>query len=195
MAFGRSAFRRALLAIFICAALVAGTAHCEEPPLPDQPKDYAAIVRPQLPPGWHCSYDFSTLVIAHDEQVTYLNKIGLPGGKRNDAFFKEYGVGAPYLIVMKFVSRLSEADQRALVDRRNQAVDDARKGREHEKYTGADVYEQHFVPKYFNDRFSIDVQMSDSWPLELVSPADVVKQRDAILKLLQANLRKYPVRR
>jgi hypothetical protein len=28
--------------------------------------------------------------------------------------------------------------------------------------------------------------------LKLVAPTDVVKERDAILKLLQANLKKYP---
>jgi hypothetical protein len=195
MKFKRFLFRGAVLAICICAAFTASTAHCDEPRLPDQPKDYAAIVRPQLPPGWHCSYDFSTLVISHDEQVTYLNKIGLPNGKHNDEFFKENGFQGPYLIVMKFVSRLSEADQRALVDRRKQAVDEAGKGRKHEKYTGMDVYQQHFVPEYFNARFSIDLQTSDSWPLEIVSPADFMKQRDAIMKLLLINLRKYPTRR
>ncbi len=113
MAFKRFAIRGAVLAICICAAFAASTAHCDEPRLPDQPKDYAAIVRPQLPPGWHCSYDFSTLVISHDVQVTYLNTIGLPSGEHNDEYFKEYGFQGPYLIVMKFVSRLSEADQRA----------------------------------------------------------------------------------
>jgi hypothetical protein len=95
---------------------------------------------------------------------------------------------------MKFVSRLNEADQRALVDRRRQAVDEARKGRERTKDTGSDVYDRYFVPEYFNHRFSIDLQTSDSWPLELVAPADVVKQRDSILKLLHANLHKYPTR-
>ena len=82
-----------------------------------------------------------------------------------------------------------------LADRRRQAVDEARTGREHEKYTGSDVYERHFVPEYFNHRFSIDLQASDSWPLKLVAPADAVKQRDAILKLLHANLQKYPATR
>ena len=82
--------------------------------MPDQPIDYATIVRPQLPPGWRCTYDFSRLVISYDEQVTYLNKLGLPFGEHNDEFFKKHGVQGPYLIVMKFVSRLNEADQRAL---------------------------------------------------------------------------------
>jgi hypothetical protein len=160
--------------------------------LPDQPKDYATIIRPQLPPGWHCTYDFSTLVISHDEDVTHLNILGLPIGERNEEFFKKHGVKGPYLLVMKFVSRLNEADQRALADRRRQAVEESRKGRDDEKYTGADVYYQHFVPEYFNHRFSIDLQTSDSWPLQLVAPAEVVKQRDAILKLLHSNLQKYP---
>jgi len=147
-----------------------------------------------LPPGWHCSYDFQTLVISFDEQVTFLNKLGLPAVDRNEKFFREFGVQGPYLIVMKFVSRLSEADQGALVDRRKQAVGEARRGREREKYTGGDVYERYFVPEYFNGGFSIDLQTSDAWPLELVAPAAVVNQRDAILKLLHANLQKYPAR-
>jgi len=189
-----SATRVAASAIFFCAALTARPAFGDDSQSPNQPKDYAAIVRPQLPPGWHCAHDFRTLVISHDAQVTYLNKLGLPVGDRNDEFFKRHGFQGPYLIIMKFVSRLSEADQRARVDRRQQAVDEARRGREQEKYTGGDVYEQHFVPEYFNDGFSVDLQTSDTWPLELVAPSDVVKQRDAILKLLHANLQKYPAR-
>jgi hypothetical protein len=190
-----NALRAAVSAICFCAVLDASMALCDESRLPDQPEDYAAIVRPQLPPGWHCTYDFRTLVISHDDQVTFLNTIGLPSAERNDEFFKKHGVQGPYLIVMKFVSRLSAADQRALADRRRQAVEEARTGREREKYTGSDVYERHFVPEYFNHRFSIDLHTSDRWPLKLVAPADVVKQRDAIMKLLQANLQKYPTAR
>jgi hypothetical protein len=175
--------------------VLANVALGEESRLPDQPKDYAAVVSPQLPPGWRCTYDFRTLVISCDEPATYLNKLGLPDGDRNDEFFKKHGFQGPYLIVLKFVARLSEADQRTLADRREKEVDDARKGREREKYTGGDVYERHFVPEYFNHRFSIDLQTSDFWPLEVVAPANVVKQRDAILKLLQANLQKYPTAR
>ncbi len=57
-----------------------------------------------------------------------------------------------------------------------------------------DVYEQHFVPEYFNGRFSVDLHTSDSWPLKIVSPTDFMKQRDAIMKLLLINLQKYPTR-
>jgi hypothetical protein len=93
---------------------------------------------------------------------------------------------------------LSEADQRALANRRRQAVDealDAAREARKQKYTGDDVYERHFVPEYFNDRFSIDLKKSDSGPLKLVAPAEVVKQRDAIHTLLRANLREYPALR
>jgi len=161
--------------------------------LPDEPKDYAQMIRPQLPPGWRCTYDFRTLVISYDQEVTFLNGLGLPSGERNDAFFREHGVQGPYLVIMKFVSRLTEPDQRALADGRRQAMKQARKGREHEKHTGGDVYSQHFVPEYSNHRFSIDLQTSDSGPLELVAPANVVGQRDEVVQLLQTNLRKYPV--
>jgi hypothetical protein len=177
--------------ICICAVLSANGALDEEPQLPDQPKDYAALLRPQLPPGWHCTYDFKTLVISHDEPVTYLNMLGLPAAP-GGVDLKRFGIQGPYLITLKFISRLSDADQRALADRRRQAVDEARKGREHEKYTGADVYERHFVPEYFNRRFSVDLRTSDLSPLKLVAPAEVVKQRDDILRLLRANLQKYP---
>lgn len=192
MRFSQFALSGVVSAICFFAVLEARAALGDEPRLPDQPPDYAAIVRPKLPAGWHCTYDFRTLVISHDDDVTYLNTLGLPAGEHNDEFFKEYGIQGPYLIVMKFVSRLNEADQRALADRRRQAMDEARTGRDREKYTESDVYERHFVPEYFNHRFSIDLQMSDSWPLKMVAPADVVKQRDAILELLQANLKKYP---
>lgn len=161
--------------------------------LPESPIDYARVMRPQLPPGWRCTYDDRTLVISHEDDVTFLNQLGLPDCERNEEFVNRYGVKSPYLIVMTFVSRLSETDQRALVDRRRKAVEQARKGREHEKYTGADVYSQHLVPEYFNRRFSIDLRTSDYWPLELVAPAEVVNQRDTILRLLKANVRKYPV--
>jgi hypothetical protein len=194
MIFNRFALSRTVSAICFCAVLEASVTLGDESRLPDQPKDYAAIIRPQLPPGWHCTYDFRTVVISYDEQVTYLNTLGLPFGEHNDEFFKKNGFQGPYLIVMKFISRLNEADQRALVDRRRQAVDEARTGREREKYTGSDVYERHFVPQYFNNRFSIDLQTSDFWPLKLVAPADAVKHRDTILKLLEANLQKYPAR-
>jgi hypothetical protein len=192
MTFNHLALSGAVSAICIWAVLETGMAPGDESRLPVQPKDYAAMIRPELPAGWHCTYDFQTLIISHDEEVTFLNTLALPSGERNDEFFKEYGVQGPYLIVMKFVSRLDEADQRALADRRRQAVDEARKGREREKYTGRDVYERHFVPEYYNHRFSIELHKSDSWPLKLVAPADVVKQRDAILTLLQAKLQKYP---
>jgi hypothetical protein len=193
MTFNYFAFKLALSAISLCAVLEVRAAFSDESRLPHRPKDFAAMVRRQLPVGWHCTYDFRTVVISHDEQVTYLNMLGLPGNEHNDEFYKEYGVQGPYLIVMKFVLRLSEAEQRALSDSRRQAVDKARIGRKpEEKYTGSDVYERHFVPEYFNDGFSIDMQTSDSWPLRLVAPADVVEQRDAILKLLQAKLKRYP---
>lgn len=185
--------RVVIWAFCFCAIFEPDLSIGDEPILSGVPKDYAQILLPQLPPGWRCTYDFRTVVISYDEQVTFLNRLGKPPVERDDAFFKKFGVQGPYLIVMKFVSRLSEPDQRALADRRRQAVDAARKGREREKYTGGDVYSQHFVPKYFNDRFSIDLQASDSWPLELVAPADVVKQRDAIIKLLHANMHAYPV--
>jgi hypothetical protein len=192
MAFDRFVFTGADCAICLCIVLQASAGYGDESSLPDQPQDYAAIIRPQLPLGWRCTYDFRTLVISYDEQATFLNTLGLPFGEHTDEFYKKYGFHGSYLIVMKFVSRLSEEDQRALANRRRQAVDEARIGREREKYTGSDVYERHFVPEYFNNRFSIDLQTSDFWPLKLVAPADAVKQRDAILKLLQANLQKYP---
>ena len=182
-----------ILAICFCAVFKPDASISDEPQLPGVPKDYAQILLPQLPPGWRCSYDFRTLVISHDEHVSFFSRLGVRTLESNDAKNERFGVHAPYLIVMKFVSRLSEPDQLALVERRRQAVNAARKGREREKYTGADVYSQHFVPKYFNDRFSIDLQTSDSWPLELIEPKAVVKQRDAILKLLHANLHAYPV--
>jgi hypothetical protein len=136
--------RAAVSVICCCAALGASAAFSEDPHLPDMPKNYAAIVRPKLPSGWHCTYDFQTLVISHDDEVTFLNTLGLPSTKRDEKMFKEFGFQGPYLIVIKFVSRLSEAEQRALADHRRQAVKEAVKGREREKYTGKDVYERHF---------------------------------------------------
>lgn len=188
--------RGILLAICFSAIAKVDVTLGAEPPLldqlPDQAKDYANVLRPQLPPGWRCTYDFRTLVISDDEQVTFLNRIGLPPGKRDDAYLEEFGVKGPYLIVLKFVPRLSEADQRALADRRRQAVEAARKAHAGEKYSGEDDYSQHFVPEWFNYRFSIDLQTSEVGPLTLEAPGDVVKQRDAIERLVHANLRAYP---
>ena len=183
-----------LCVLSILTAFQADSIRGDERQLPDQPVDYARLIRPQLPPGWNCTYDFRTLVISYENDVTFLSDLSLPGDERNEAFFKKYGQQGPYLIVLTFISRLTDIDQRELVERRQQAVKQARKGREHEKYTASDIYERHFVPEYFNERFSIDLRKSDFWPLDLVAPAEAVSQRDRIMKLLQANLHKYPTK-
>lgn len=163
-----------------------------EPQHPDQPKDYAAIVGPKLPPGWRCTHDFSTLIIAHDEPVTLLNRLGLPGHLKGEALFKEFGIQSSFLFVMKFVPRLSHEEQKALFDARKKATHDSVIASGGGKNTGGHAYRKWFVPAYYNHRFSINLDTTDSWPLELVSPADVVQERKAILDLLESLMEKYP---
>ena len=191
----RLAAHATLFAIFLINLISQKAAQGDESKLPVLPEEYAALINQKLPKGWICTYDTQTVVIIHAEPVTLLNTLSLPGGERNEQFYQEYGRKMPYLIVMKFVARFSDQEQQELAARRQQALDaDIKKEREkgRGKYTGKDVYSQFFVPEYNNIRFSIDLQTSETWPLKIVSPANAVTESDEILKLLHANLKKYP---
>lgn len=156
------------------------------------PMKYAEIVRQKLPAGWRCTYDFQSVVIMHEEPVTLLNTLSLPGSERNEAFFRTHGIQSSYLFVMKFVPRLSHEEQNALFEGRKNAVNEARAGRERLKPIGDDIYGKWFVPEYYNQRFSIDLHRTDSWPLQVVAPAGVVQERNDIFALLESLMDKYP---
>lgn len=179
----------ALLLLFVAVS----AADAQQPALPTLPTDVVTALKPSIPSGWTVKSDFSSIIISRDQQVTLLNPISLPAMPKDD-ILRQFGQKTDYHIVLVFKERMSDQQYADLKQQRDAAI---QKISDDPMIDGKSKYgmlnkenDRYWLPTYFNDRFSIYQQRTDSPPLQ-VYPTSAAEERSRILDSLSKLMKKY----
>ena len=170
-------------------ALLTATGFAQEN-IPIYPSEIAALLKTELPEGWHCSADNNGIVIIRDEQVTLLNLISLPPGGW-DELANQRGTRTDYMITLAFRPRLSNKQIDELKVLQKKAVSAVRPDDDLKHSRTIMESEKYLIPNYYNSRFSIYLTRTDDGATKIF-PESAENERDAILSILTKMIDEQP---